>query len=157
MRIIFDFDGTLCNIEHRTHFVRQEKPDWEAFYKACVRDRPVLPVIQTFIAFEAQNGFEVKHGGEPINHIEIWSGRSDIVEEESRAWLDHHAIPNRYLTRMRVHDDYRPDHELKQKWLNEFVAEHGMKPDIVFDDRQKVVDMWRANGIVCAQVNQWEE
>ena len=46
-------------------------------------------------------------------------------------------------------DKFTPDDVLKQNWLNDLD-----KKDIlcVFDDRQKVVDMWRNNGISCFQV-----
>jgi hypothetical protein len=51
---------------------------------------------------------------------------------------------------MRPEKDYTPDDALKHKWLMELGG-----PDkifCVFDDRQKVVDMWRSHGITCFQV-----
>ena len=47
---------------------------------------------------------------------------------------------------------FLPDDELKQDWVDN--DPHIDKDDIfaVFDDRQKVVDMWRANGFTCFQV-----
>ena len=47
-------------------------------------------------------------------------------------------------------DKFTPDDVLKQNWLNDLD-----KKDIlcVFDDRQKVVDMWRKNGLSCFQVH----
>jgi hypothetical protein len=53
--------------------------------------------------------------------------------------------------RMRPVGDYRDDAVLKEQWLNE-ARVLGKAPDIVFDDRQRVVDMWRRNGITCCQV-----
>ena len=50
----------------------------------------------------------------------------------------------------RRHD---PDSEIKQDMLNEILKTVD-KRNILFavDDRKRVVDMWRANGITCLQV-----
>ena len=45
----------------------------------------------------------------------------------------------------------RPDEEFKSDLADKF-EEFGGKIDIVFDDRNKVVDMWRARGTTCVQV-----
>jgi hypothetical protein len=54
---------------------------------------------------------------------------------------------------MRKAGDYRPDVEVKQEWLDEWLKHH-TKEEIggVFEDRKQVVDMWRKNGITCYQV-----
>ena len=44
---------------------------------------------------------------------------------------------------------YISDVELKQNWLSEIGKENVL---CVFDDRNKLVDMWRKNGLVCFQV-----
>ena len=53
---------------------------------------------------------------------------------------------------MRPSGDTTPDDVLKLNWLKEGMF--GNKADImaVFDDRNKVVDMWRSEGITCFQV-----
>ena len=45
---------------------------------------------------------------------------------------------------------FMKDSDLKQHWLDDLQ----IKDDVfaVFDDRQQVVDMWRANGLTCFQV-----
>ena len=50
-------------------------------------------------------------------------------------------------------DAFTPDDQLKQMWLDDFADNVG-KDNIlgVFDDRNKVVDMWRKNGLTCFQV-----
>ena len=54
------------------------------------------------------------------------------------------------VLKMRPERNFIPDEQLKLKWLNEM----DWKEDVeaVFDDRQKVVDMWREIGLTCAQV-----
>jgi hypothetical protein len=36
--IICDLNGTLCNIDHRRHFVEEEPQDWKSFYEAIEDD-----------------------------------------------------------------------------------------------------------------------
>ena len=83
--------------------------------------------------------------------IFILSGRLDNSKDVTIKWLKYWNVPFDKL-QMRPDnkkDKFTPDDVLKQNWLNDLD-----KKDIlcVFDDRQKVVDMWRANGIPCFQV-----
>lgn len=143
MKVIFDLDGTLANIDHRTHFVRGKRKDWKSFFAACVYDRGVPHVIETFNAH-----LDAGH------HVRIWSGRSDIVREETEQWLSDMGIDPCYLQHMRAEGDNTPDVELKRFWLNQ---EHE-RPDLVYDDRPRVVAMWRAEGVPCFQVTaDWED
>jgi hypothetical protein len=47
-----------------------------------------------------------------------------------------------------------PDDDLKKKWFNDLFPTQKDIDDVVcvFDDRQKVVDMWRDMGLTCMQV-----
>ncbi len=137
MFFIFDLDGTLALIEHRRHYVEGKKKNWPAFFKACFKDAPNTPVIATFKALVAAG-----------HRVEIWSGRSDIVRTETEAWLEKHGIKASFLKHMREDKDYTPDDILKRNWL---LAEHE-KPAAIFDDRNKVVSMWRGEGLPCFQV-----
>jgi len=42
--------------------------------------------------------------------------------------------------------DFTPDEELKRRWIQEYKLEDIMG---VFDDRTKVVNMWRDLGLTC--------
>jgi hypothetical protein len=52
---------------------------------------------------------------------------------------------------MRSDNDYRADFIVKEELLAQLRAD-GYNPVMAFDDRQQVVDMWRENGLICAQV-----
>lgn len=171
MRIIFDLDGTLADNSHREHFIAGETKDWDAFFEACDGDAPMWPSLDVLHAlWYAPLPPEDKH------IIEIWSGRGEGedggVRVETLAWLRGEGMPHlgyfdtapsgyfepirgearkRIVVRMRPHGDHTPDHELKKQWL-ELARAQGRPPNLVFDDRQKVVDMWRAEGIPCFQV-----
>jgi hypothetical protein len=49
---------------------------------------------------------------------------------------------------------FMPDDDLKKKWFNDLFPTQKHIDDIVcvFDDRQKVVNMWRDMGLTCMQV-----
>lgn len=144
MFVVFDLDGTLADISHRVHFVRgTQKPDWDAFFAACVDDMPHLHVIETFKA-HIDAGHKVR----------VWSARSAVVRRETEEWLLRHGIDPCFLQHMRAERDNTPDATLKRYWLHQ----EAVKPDIVYDDRQRVVDMWRAEGVPCFQVvADWED
>lgn len=142
MQVIFDLDGTIANIDHRTHFVRNGRRDWDSFFRACVNDLGVPHVIETFHAHIAAG-----------HNVRIWSGRSDVVRRETEDWLSDMGIDPCYLQHMRAAGDNTPDVDLKRYWL----SQTDPRPDLVYDDRQRVVDMWRAEGVPCFQVTaNWE-
>lgn len=140
MFVVFDLDGTLADIEHRRHFVaddREDGPDWDAFFGACFDDTPKHEVISALTAMLAAG-----------HRVEIWSGRSDAVAIPTLQWLAQHGVDmNKVGIRMRQRYDYTPDEALKRSWIY-----HYGRPDIVFDDRDKVVAMWREEGVTCCQV-----
>jgi len=53
---------------------------------------------------------------------------------------------------MRPADDFTPDEVLKRQWYEDLPRIDKERLVAVFDDRQKVVDMWRAIGVPCFQV-----
>ncbi|MGA0610034.1 hypothetical protein [Caldimonas sp. KR1-144] len=146
---IFDLDGTLADITHRRHFVDGTGPEksWPKFFAACVDDKPIPAVIRTMAAVWAGS----------LTSVWIWSGRSDEVEQETREWLIEHTIfgdpdAESIQLKMRRAGDYTPDEVLKQSWLDALSPEDRSRIVAVFDDRDRVVEMWRRNGIPCFQV-----
>lgn len=148
---IFDLDGTLALIEHRRHYVERQEKDWPAFFAACIDDKPNRPVILTLQ--------ELRNRG---NEIWIWSGRSDIVRGKTAHWLEKHGVvdgrtrrwaeqhPERF--RMRAANDHRPDEQLKAEWLVAMRPQDRGRLVAIFEDRDRMVAMWRSHGIACFQV-----
>jgi len=146
MRIVFDLDGTLANCVHRLHYIKRpkgEKKDWDSFHRACVDDSLIVPIHALY--------WDLIYTEDKSNSAEIWSGRNELVRPETEEWMRLNQISFYEQLRMRPVGDYRDDAVLKEQWLNE-ARVLGKAPDIVFDDRQRVVDMWRRNGITCCQV-----
>ena len=140
MNIIFDLDGTLALVDHRRHYVNKPNPDWDAFYRMCVNDPPNVPIVKLYNELQSN----------PKNHIEIWSGRSKIVLPQTEAWLIKHNLHYNKLL-MREIGDNTPDDQLKESWLDSLTSIKRFNL-MVFDDRDKVVAMWRRWGITCCQV-----
>lgn len=140
--VVSDLDGTLCDISHRLHHVKNGNHNWDAFFQECDKDVPKPVTIAVVNTIEAAG-----------HRVEIWSGRSDIVRDKTEKWLKDNGV--KYdLLRMRKHGDHRPDVVIKKEWLDQCGIG---RPELILDDRQCVVDMWRENGITCFQVDQWDE
>jgi len=78
------------------------------------------------------------------------TGRSDHVRRSTREWLSDHGLGGGALF-MRKFGDHRDDDIVKGELLDEVLAV-GYRPIMAFDDRSRVVAMWRARGVPCAQV-----
>jgi len=144
--VIFDLDGTLALIDERRKISTKPngKIDWDIFFNPnnINLDKPNPPVIQSAKMFKDW-GFR----------IVIFSGRLKTTKDATRKWLNDNGVPFDVL-KMRPDNNsfkFTPDDELKQWWLDSIFND---KDEIfcVFDDRQKVVDMWRRNGLTCFQV-----
>jgi len=139
MVIIFDLDGTLADIEHRRHLVTDGNVDWDNFYKLCIDDSPNMPIVELYKTLQKSGKYTMT----------IFSGRGEIAKKETKKWLKDNFIKYDIL-KMRPKGDYTPDEILKLGWLKELQQKEMIM--CVFDDRKKVVDMWRKQGLICCQV-----
>lgn len=136
--IIIDLDGTLCNTNHRQHFMQTNPKNWKSFYNALSLDEPnrwCSALIEGMIS----EGFA----------IIFVSGRPEDYREETIEWLKRHWFYSGPLF-MRLPKDFRKDCLVKEE-----IYRKNIEPfyDILFcvDDRQQVVDMWRELGLTCLQ------
>lgn len=149
---IFDLDGTLALINHRRHFVERERgeQDWKGFYAACIHDLPNAPVLRVMESLRR------------FSDVWIFSGRSDEVRSQTVAWLVQNtsfpsssfdsAFGTEDILTMRSNGDYTADDVLKRRWLDAMLDEDRKRLVATFDDRDRVVQMWRAAGVTCFQV-----
>lgn len=137
--IICDLDGTIALIDHRRHLVTGEKKYFQKFNSLCIHDTPNIPVIELLknMAF---------YGYVTI----ICSGRDETFRKDTVDWLKFNGVAYESLY-MRPKNNSDPDNDLKRSWL---YSKLPPKDQILFvlDDRQKVVDMWREEGLTCFQV-----
>jgi phosphoglycolate phosphatase-like HAD superfamily hydrolase len=143
MDIICDIDGTIADLSHRRKWIAEKPKNWKKFFEEMAHDLPIQPVIRVITDLHKAGNF-----------IIFCSGRPDVWEFLTREWLDNyfgHNLGRLSPLYMRKTKDYRPDDIVKFELLQKIRAD-GFNPSIAFDDRQRVVDMWRKNGIICAQV-----
>jgi phosphoglycolate phosphatase-like HAD superfamily hydrolase len=141
--VIFDVDGTLLDIQHRVHLIRPPnggKKEWRAFRAQAVNDSIIAPIAM--LARMLYNRHDVR--------IIISTGRMEDERPVTTEMLAAHGV-NYNRMYMRKQDDFRADSDIKREMLAQMRGD-GFNPVLVFDDRQQVVDMWRAEGLTCCQV-----
>lgn len=148
MFFVFDLDGTLANTFQRTysHLACPERGyphmrrdmDWDAYFDECQRDTPYTHTIEVLKALHSYG-----------HAVRIWTARCEAVRSKTYQWLVYHGVPPviAKTMRMRPEGNRVDDFILKQGWM----ADMG-RPDLVFEDRERVVKMWRSLGIPCFQV-----
>jgi hypothetical protein len=142
MLYIFDIDGTLADLSHRLHFITGENKDWHTFYKACYADSPIFDVITIARALS------------DAGHIVVYAtGRSTLVYNETIDWLKKYRLPNPQRVYMRPEGDHKEDVVVKLTLLDMINSDYANeKLGGIFEDRQQVVDMYRARGLRVFQV-----
>ncbi len=140
--VIFDLDGTLALVDKRREIAKKPngKIDFDIFYdpQYIELDEPNSSVIELAKMYK-RNGYE----------IVIVSGRSDRTKEATERWLEKYGILYDRMI-MRKRKNFTPDNELKERWLEKYFDLDNIH--VVVDDRQRVVDMWRRNGLDVFQV-----
>lgn len=137
--IIVDIDGTLANVEHRVHHVRQEKKNWRAFNDGMIDDGLNHWCAKLIVAMREQ-GFEIL----------FVTGRDENYRQMTEEWMKRHKIQYERLF-MRMAVDFRPDDLVKKDIYEHDIRDHW---DVLFvvDDRLSVVKMWREElNLVCLQ------
>ena len=154
--IVCDLDGTLCNIDHRLHFVQvaegaprvansgditYPRKDWDSFFNGIPNDTVNEPVLELLDKFRS---------GQQIYEIVFCSGRPERCRADTVDWLGAYVGYSHYELYMRQDGDFRRDDIVKQEILDKHIEKDRVL--FVLDDRDQVVDMWRRNGLTCFQV-----
>ena len=145
MLICFDIDGTLADLSHRVHYWRESPKNWNKFKSEMINDTPIEQIVTI-------NRVMAKAGHTVI----LCTGRSEDTRDLTEQWLFHHGVKFEKMY-MRAEKDYRSDDIVKNLLLAHIILDFGKKPDIVFDDRPRVVKMWRECGVFVADVYQGTE
>lgn len=128
--IIVDIDGTLSKMNGRGPF------EWDRVGEDLV-NRP----IQALVNLYHQAG----------RHIIIFSGRDGICKPQTTSWLVLNNIPFHEL-HMRPEGNNEKDAIIKRRLFDEHVNGK-YNVEVVLDDRDQVVDMWRKDlELTCLQV-----
>lgn len=174
--ILFDLDGTIANVDARRKAANQAEEEYILSNIHNVADS--LDTVEPVDGRLTMSQFRKEcrsawwsawqdpdniSGDEPNElvvsvlrdwrergkHIVIVSARNDKNRAVTEEWLAKYGIHYDALY-MRPDGDYRPDNVFKQELLDNIRKNTIIER--VYDDRNQVVDMWRANGIDCIQV-----
>lgn len=127
--IICDLDGTLA--------LHNGRNPYDA--STCDQDLVNMPVAEAICKY-GRDGYDIL----------FTSGREDCYREKTIKFIKKVNIP-RYQLFMRPTGDRRKDHVVKLELFQRHI--HGYyNVEVVFDDRQRVVDMWRDVGLTVFQV-----
>jgi len=128
--VIFDMDGTLALKGDRSPY------DWSK----VIEDTVNVPIMNLLITFK-------KDGKKII----IFTGRDGRAEGQTRDWLIVHQIPFDELY-IRPEENTIKDSIIKMQMFEKHIR-NKYYCDLVVDDRNQVVKMWRNDlGLTCLQV-----
>lgn len=143
--IVFDIDGTLAD----SSGLRSPYD-----YSKVSGDRVIRATSEVALALENRY-WDLSGVNETVPSVVFVSGRDEECRAETLHWIQsfYHADIELY---MRGHGDDRHDAVVKRE-----ILERDLIPQYhvlgAFDDRLRVLDMWRASGIFTFSVNQREE
>jgi len=126
---IFDIDGTLAKMAGRSPYD----------YTKVSEDKVNTPIAELFKKLN-------------FNHsILVVSGRESTCLAETSQWLLDNDLHYKELM-MRSAGDHRDDRIVKQEIYEKYIkGKYNVLA--VFDDRDRVVEMWRSLGLTCLQVD----
>jgi len=129
--VICDLDGTLALLNGRNPYNAS----------TCENDLLNVPVAKIL--------HKMADAG---HHILLVSGREDTYAPQTMAFLKKNGIYSKALF-MRKARDERPDWLVKEEIYNDHIKGK-YNVEFCIDDRDRIVDMWRSQGLTCFQVDE---
>ena len=139
--MLWDLDGTLADIQHRAHYLKQSPAPWPEFFSHLRKDKPIMQSVALFnMAF--MNGV--------APYRAIVTSRPEAYRAQTERWLASNRL-TRAALHMRGDHDHRPAPLQKLEVLQKLRKLHKWSGIIAFDDQPAVVQMYRDEGILCYQ------
>lgn len=141
--IICDLDGTLINCDHRLHHIKKTPKDWDSFFSdEELKKDSINPYMRCMLESYLLH----------FRWIFI-TGRPEKTREQTMKFLKNNLISLPHQIFFRPEGDYRNDDILKKEIYDLFVKD---KYNVlyVFEDRSRVVKMWRSLGLYCFQCDE---
>ena len=139
--VIFDVDGTLMDIDHRRHHVEQKPRNFDKFREDMIWDTPNKDVVMM-----------AKLLKEAGHRIIICTGRLEQDKDLTLKQLKDAGVKYDLALFRGKWEQYHPDDDIKENMLAD-MKKLGFNPTMAFDDRDRVVSMWRLNGLRVFQVD----
>lgn len=143
---IFDIDGTIADLSHRLHYIKTVPKDWDSFNARVIHDTPIKPVLEIMHSL-------YKAGTD----VYFFTGRNESTRAATTEWIYQNTFwDTSTITQslfMRPLNDRRDDTQVKKDiYLNHLNEYDKNRLTSVFEDRDRVVKMWRKLGVTCLQV-----
>lgn len=131
--VVFDFDGTLVDQDAIAHLYG----DWDAFHSASFDCPERIGVLAICLRLQL------------AANIIVVTGKPERYRRKLEGWLSiRGVIPEAIL--MRPNNNFASDMDLKPELMIEHLGPQWAERVIgVFEDRDKMVDRWRAEGVTC--------
>lgn len=145
--VIFDVDGTLCNVESIRHMVILGHPDnpgyrdFDRFHKASVWCPPNPNIVE--LAWKHHMAGKT---------VMVVTARRERYRRYTEGWLRSHQVPYHEL-HMRRDDDGRADHIIKREILEQLRIRYDVV--LAVDDNPSVLQVWRDEKIPVVEVPGW--
>lgn len=148
---VFDIDGCISNDEWRRSRIPASAAhplQFEYYHAACSDDPPLINGARLLNDHIARGDFIIFATARPFK-----------VAEQTATWVrNHFAIEPEtdFTILMRKDDDARSAVEVKQEFANflkGYAQQTNKKIIAAYDDRQDVIDMYRANGFAARLLN----
>ncbi len=134
--VIFDIDGTLADISQRVHHIKRKPKNWKAFNAGMAQDQAIRSMVRLCNILYAAG-----------LRIVLCSGRNEKNRPETIDWLGRQGVMYHELL-LRKEEDFRSDAVVKREMLETMDRS---KILFVVEDRNRVVEMWRSEGLICLQ------
>jgi putative acid phosphatase of HAD superfamily subfamily IIIB len=134
--VIFDIDGTLADVSERIHHVKKKPKNWNAFFQGMAQDKAIHSMVRLCNTLY-ESGIRIL----------LCSGRNEEHRPQTVQWLAQQGV-NYHELILRRDGDMRSDTVAKREML---AGIDRSKILFVVEDRSRVVEMWRSEGLVCLQ------
>jgi len=148
--VLVDIDGTIANNSHRQHWLKSKPANWKAYNATMSEDLVIKPMA--FMLGYLMMDLSIK--------VIFVSGREEPYRGITEEWLRDNCINWYDALYMRPKGDYRGDEVVKKELLYQAMKDLDFElEDIlcIFDDRPKVVRVWRELGLFVFDCNQTGE
>ncbi|MGH1562993.1 hypothetical protein [Mumia sp. DW29H23] len=141
--VIFDVDGTLCDVSTVRHHVRGPRRNFDAFHAASLACPPNAEVAEA-----------ARRASRDGHAVLVVTGRAARWARPTGFWLALHDIPSDGLFTRDEHDQ-RSDVAVK----TDILALIRRRYDVVaaYDDNPSVIALWKSYGIPVHTVAGWDE
>jgi predicted kinase len=140
VRVKCPLDGIVMDRKCPECGGKMEFSRWDLFYQGVENDKPIQPIID-LVSLLSQKYDVLFVSGRPTDEAGL--GTEQFIDENIKI-----GYPFRHLF-MRGAMDQRPDFVIKKEILD-LLPKDRIK--YCLDDRDQVVEMWRAEGLTCLQV-----